>query len=128
MPPIEGQKKKKKKKYYAVRYRFFCDFVQAEVSTMCCWGYRKYLLVFEQRTGHDSTVQGHIMWTALARGYLDARTSNRTLTLAPHPDKPPKHSSIQYGCYARCGARGHALEFVRKWPSTRDFLDGDPPL
>ena len=56
--------------------------------------------------------------------YLDARTAH---SLLPPLLLPPKHSSIQYGRCTRCGARANVLEFVRKWPLTREFLDSDPP-
>ena len=44
-------------KYHDIGHIYICYHVQFEVATLCCWSYRKRLLISEHKAGHDSTAK-----------------------------------------------------------------------
>jgi hypothetical protein len=55
--PLERPLKLKPKKYYGIGYRVFYDYVQFEVAMLCCWSYRKRLLISVHKPRQHSTIR-----------------------------------------------------------------------
>jgi hypothetical protein len=57
--PFKRPQKQKPKKYYDIGYIFFSDHVQFEVAMLCCWSYRKSLLISKHKLRMHS-ISGYI--------------------------------------------------------------------